>query len=109
VSFNYDMYNFLRVASEAQLADVALKMIAEHPDTFEKIASEMLPVLVKIPDPYRNGLVHTFSNKQIAAHRTIGVANKIGRIKLLREQLSGLGLKEAKDLVESQPFIDATK
>lgn len=39
---NYDMYNFIRTATESQLSDICLKMIAEHPATFERLAAEFL-------------------------------------------------------------------
>jgi ribosomal protein L7/L12 len=102
---NYDMYNFIRTATEGQLADIALKMIAEHPVTFERLAAEFLPQVVRLEDPIGKRAFH-FNQDQIRTLKAIPRDNKIARIKEVRS-ITGFGLKEAKDLVESEDFIKA--
>lgn len=105
MTMNYDMYNFIRTATADTLADIALKMIAEHPATFEKLAVEFLPQYVTIIDPI-NQKTWKFTPDQIRKFKTL--VDKISRIKELR-MITSFGLKEAKDMVESQSFQDATK
>lgn len=100
---NYDMYNFIRTATEGQLSNIALKMIAEHPDTFERLAAEFLPQVIRLEDPFSKRAFH-FNQDQIRKLRAIPVERKIDRIKEVRA-ITGFGLKEAKDLVESEVFI----
>lgn len=102
---NYDMYNFIRTATADMLADIALKMIAEHPATFERLAVEILPQYVTVTDSI-NRLTWNFTPEQIRKFKTL--PDKITRIKEVRA-ITGFGLKEAKDMVESQAFIDAIK
>lgn len=46
---------------------------------------------------------------KLVMHPTPGLANKIQAIKALREQVSNLGLKEAKDFVESNVTVTITE
>lgn len=104
MSFDYDLYNFIRTATEGQLADICLKMIALHPDTFESIAKEILPQFIIITEPLSK-LTWNFTPAQIRKFKTL--PDKIAKIKELRA-ITQFGLKEAKDMVESQAFITAT-
>lgn len=99
---NYQLYNFIRGATVDQLADIALKMIAEHPDTFQRLANinQANEFIVPI-----SGQRVVFDDAQVFAIRGISQINKIDRIKKVRE-ITQLGLVEAKNLVESQAFID---
>jgi len=103
---NYDIYNFIRTAKDEQLVDIALKMIAEHPDTFEKLAGNYMSA-ISVTDT-NNNRSWIFTAEQIKRIRSIPEELKVSRIKEVRS-ITGFGLKEAKDMVECQSFIDAMK
>jgi ribosomal protein L7/L12 len=111
---NYEMYNFIRTATADELADIALKMIAKHPDTFEEMFNAVvdtgiwIPKMVSIKEPI-SGTTYNFSEKEIELFKKLGpITNKVPVIKEVRS-IYKIGLKEAKDLVECQSFLDATR
>lgn len=100
---NYAVYNWVRTATDKELADLALQMIAAHPETFQKLVKLTRPATFKVPFA---GIKVNFTPEQMRILANIPEHNKIMRIKEVRA-FTGIFLKEAKDLVESDEFIRA--
>jgi len=99
------MLHFVRHASDAQLVEIAIKMIAKHPETFDEIFTESRPENSITLDVPFTGQKVNFTEKDCEKIRAAynNGQNKIGGIKEIRS-ITNLALKEAKDLLESDAF-----
>lgn len=97
----YTVLASLRAITTEQLADIALTMAEEHPDTFERLLLAASPVCKRTTYLVPNTISHTvsFTDRELDVLRSFGNREKIACIKQIREY-AGIGLKEAKDLCE---------
>lgn len=107
-----DHLMWIRSATPAQIEQLALAMIAKHPSSFAKFINQPLPRRANTftatwgSSPYETVTV-TFSDEQMKELKSFSSSDrKISCIKMIRE-MTGLGLKEAKELSENRAFCKA--
>lgn len=102
----YNTLVALRTVTDAQLANIALQMAEEHPDTFETFLFEAVPqskaeAKFEYVVPCTSQRVY-FTQDQLNQLKAFNASTqKVPCIKAIRE-FTGLGLKEAKDLCEAE-------
>ena len=94
----YTVLSQLRSLSDAQLADLALRMAEQHPDSFERLLCSVSENVYHV-----NGNVIKLTSSNVHELRTLGANSNtyVTCIKRARE-ITGLGLKDAKDFIDRE-------